>query len=141
MAALTITAANVVPGANARLVEGTAGEAVAIGQSTYQKASDSRWYKADSNASSEAAGSVDRGIAVSTAAAAGQPLKIQVSGTLAFGAILTNGEIYVVGATAAGDINPEGDLTTGWYVTLLGVATSTSNLLLIPGGFASGAVL
>ena len=138
MAALTITAANVVPGDLARFEEYTAGEAVSIGQSAYIKSSDGKAYKADANLSSAAAEAI--GIAVSTAAVAGQPVKIQVSGTLGFGAILTNGEIYVAGATA-GDIAPEGDLTTGWYVTLLGVATSTSNLKLIPGAFRSGAVL
>lgn len=140
MADLTITAANVVPGARARIESYISGEAVAIGQSAYIKASDGRAYKADANASAEAAGSVGRGIAVSTASAAGQQVDLQVSGVLAFGAILTNGEIYVASATAGG-IAPEADLTTGWYVTLLGVATSTSNLELIPGGFYSGAVL
>lgn len=138
MAAITVTASAVIPGTTARLEDFIAGEAVTAGQPVYIKASDGKAYKADANASSEAAGA--KGIAVNSAPGAGQPLKVQTAGTLAFGAILTNGEIYCVGATA-GDIVPEGDLTTGWYVTILGVATSTSNLEIIPGAFRSGAVL
>jgi len=43
--------------------------------------------------------------------------------------VMTVGEVYVVSATAGG-IAPVGDLTTGNYVTVLGVATTTSNLQL-----------
>lgn len=126
MADLTITVANVVPGTGATQQSGTAGEAITIGQCVYLKAADGKIYKAQADGTAGEAAAV--GIATTTAAAAGQPISYQTSGTLAFGAILTKGEIYLVSATAGG-IAPEADIvTTGHYVSILGVASSTSNL-------------
>ena len=68
-------------------------------------------------------------------AAAGQPLAVQRSGVINLGATLVVGETYVVSATA-GAIAPIGDLTTGKFVTILGVATSAANCQL--GIIASG---
>lgn len=47
------------------------------------------------------------------------------------GAVLTKGLIYCVGATAAGDINPSADVTTGWELSILGYAATTNNLVLL----------
>lgn len=132
---LTITAANTIPGSGANIVNGTAGEAIAIGQACFLKDSDSRYYLSDAN---DTAKDECDGVAVSTAAAAGQPIAVQTSGTLAFGAILTNGALYFVGSTP-GNINPVADLTTGWQVIVIGVATSTGNMLLRP--WETGAIL
>ena len=49
MADLTITAANVAPGAGAVKDTGTAGEALTAGQLVYKKSADGKWYKADCN--------------------------------------------------------------------------------------------
>lgn len=124
MAALTITAANVVKGAGAKTKKGVAGETLTAGQSIYKSTSDGRVYKADANAS--AATAKCEGITLH-GALAGQPIEYQDGGILAFGAILTVGHIYVVGATA-GDICPHGDLAQGWYTSILGVAVTTGNL-------------
>ena len=45
------------------------------------------------------------------------------------GVILAIGQVYIVGA-AAGGIAPEADAAVGNFVTVLGVATTTSNLKL-----------
>jgi hypothetical protein len=39
---------------------------------------------------------------------------------------LTAGTTYIVGATLAGDINPDADKASGWLVHRLGYATSTT---------------
>ena len=128
MAALSITASQVQPGSTAARQSGTAGETITAGQPVYKKASDGKLYKAD-NATSAATADV-KGIALH-GASDGQPLDYQPSGdvTLGAGASMTVGEIYVVGTTA-GDIEPEGDLVSTEYVTVLGVATSASVLSL-----------
>lgn len=123
MAALTITAANVIPGAGKVIKSDIAGETITQGMAIYKKASDGKMYKCDANASAEAANA--SGISVSSALV-NQPIQYQNAGKLAFGAILTVGVWYVAGATVAGDINPSTDLASGWYSTLLFVAVTTS---------------
>lgn len=125
MADLSITATSVVKGSNAVVGTGTAGATITAGQSIYIDSSDSDKVKlADANASSATA--TCRGIALH-GASADQPIDYIISGSLTMGAILTQGRVYVVSATAGG-IAPVSDLTTGWYTTTLGVATSTSVL-------------
>lgn len=137
IAALTITTTAVVPGSGAVIRTAVAGEAITIGMAVYIRDSDGKLYKSDANDSSTPDNLID-GVAISTATAAGQHITYQVGGTLAFGAILTAGMLYVSGAGTAGDINPATDLTTGWYTNVIGVATSTSNMLLSP--WETGAV-
>lgn len=132
MAALTITTTAVIPSTGATFLEATAGEAITLGDVIYQKASDSKFYKADVDLSAEAATVI--GIAVATVNIGGRAL-IQTGGLLAFGAILTKGLVYVAGATA-GKINPVADLASGWYTSILGVAYDASTLKI--GIFNSG---
>ena len=54
MANVSITAANVVPGADATTTYGTAGATITAEQTVYQKASDSEWYLADCDATAVA---------------------------------------------------------------------------------------
>lgn len=125
MADLTITAASVEIVLGSSTVEGTAGETITAGQPVYKDASDSDKVKAaDANASKESADCV--GIALH-GATDGQPLVYVSSGDVDLGATLTIGTIYVVSATSGG-IAPEGDLTSGQYTTILGVATAANNL-------------
>lgn len=125
MADLTITAANVVAASNATRVTGTAGETITAGQPVYAKSSDSyHLWKCDANFSADTAAAV--GIALH-AASDGQPLTYITAGDVDLGATLVEGTVYVVSATAGG-IAPAADLTTGWYTTVLGVATTSSNL-------------
>ncbi len=123
MANLTLTAANVVPQAGATLIMGIAGQAISQGQPCYYDSSTMRWLLSDANG--VAATRVVEGVAVSGAAVAGQGVVLQTAGFLAFGAILTLAEIYVVSDTAGG-IMPKGDLGAGEYVSIIGVAISTS---------------
>jgi hypothetical protein len=124
MSALTITPAAIIPVAGYGWGEGIAGATIAAGQPLYRDASDSNKIKlCDANASLAAAACV--GVSLH-ASLAGQPIKYIRTGDLAFGAILTKGGQYIVGASVAGDINPDADLTTGWYRTNLFWALSTS---------------
>lgn len=132
MADLVITPANITPGSvsgmNPAKTTGTAGESITAGQSVYIKSADSKIYRADADASSEAAGAV--GVALH-AALAGQPITYQTSGPLNFGAILTAGKYYVASANPGG-IAPVADLATGWFSTLLLYAYSASVGILTP---------
>jgi hypothetical protein len=124
MAAITITAANVAPSGTSYNTEtGTAGASITAGQPLYKDTGDANKLKlADANASSLTA--TVAGIALH-AAASGQPITYQNSGSISIGATVVAGTIYVAGATA-GEINPASDLTTGWRTSILGVATSSS---------------
>jgi hypothetical protein len=132
MADLSITAANV--GATSSSVTSLVqvGETVTQGQPGYRKALDGLYYKADANASSATAEAL--GVFLTGASTNGYAL-FCTSGSYLAGATLTVGETYVVSATAGG-IAPVADVTTGWYVTILGVASSSSTLAL--GIFRSG---
>jgi len=125
MADLTITKANVIPGSNAVIITGTAGGTVTTGQPVYADSSDGNALKA-ADADAEATAAVV-GIAVNDALD-GQPLSYVSQGNLAFGAILTAGQIYVA-STTTGGIAPYSDLGSGDYVGILGVASTTSNLV------------
>jgi hypothetical protein len=124
MAALSQTPANVgigSAGTRARTVQ--AGESVTQGQPVYLN-TDSKYYRADANASAASAKAV--GIVMSPATTNGFFLmQEQPGGLVNLGATLSVGETYCVGATA-GQVVPIGDLTTGDYPCLLGIAISTS---------------
>jgi hypothetical protein len=129
MADLVQTAANVAVGVNTSVQLVVAGEALTQGMPVYRSSLDSNYYKADSDA--EASAEV-RGIAVTPASASGDRFvlaspKSGSSADVNLGATLTQGETYVV-STNAGAIAPISDLTTGDYVTYLGVASSASIL-------------
>lgn len=85
-----------------------------------------KYYKAAANASESTAAAV--GIAMTPAATDGYFI-LATSGTVNLGATLVVGTAYCVGATA-GQINPVADLTTGDWITLIGIATSTSEIVL-----------
>lgn len=130
MADLSQTPANVAIGNQncpTRLVQ--FGEAVTQGQPLYQSASDSKWYRAD--ADTEAAAKAGA-LALTPGSTDGYGLVALPSSTpgrslVNLGATLTVGEIYVV-STNVGAIAPIGDLASGDYVTVLGVATTSALL-------------
>lgn len=131
MADITITTANVAEGSNAVVEHGTAGAAITIGQAVYKDSSDSKWKLADADNSAATAGSNDIGIALTEADADGQRISVQKRGDINLGATLTVGEIYVLSGTAGG-IAPEADLASNDWVTVLGVASTASNLVMDP---------
>jgi hypothetical protein len=124
MANLSITAANVVPVDGYGFVDTVAGATITRGTPCYESATNGQSLICDAN--DTALKATVKGIALQDAAA-GQPLRLMVSGNLGLGAILTVGTVYCLSATA-GAICPYADLTTNDYVTILGVATTTSNL-------------
>ncbi len=127
MADLSITAASVIPGANAVIEHGTAGETITAGQAVYKDTATGKYMKADAN-SATAAGRQARGIALN-GASDGQPLTIQRSGDITLGAVLTPGTDYYLSDTPGG-IAPRADIGAGEYVCLLGLAKTTSVLAL-----------
>lgn len=123
--ALSITAANVVAAADAVTEVGTLGATVTSGQVIYKDTSDGTWKLADNN-SATAAARTPWGIALN-GGGSGQPVKILKSGSVTIGATVTAGVAYYLGANA-GEIVPVGDLSSGMYPTVLGIATSASVL-------------
>lgn len=136
MADLSLTAANIVPGAGAKLTYGTAGASITAGQTVYLDPADNRYKLADcDNASATVRAAV--GIAVNTAAN-GQPLAVQIGGELAMGAVLSAGVAYYL-SPVAGGIAPVADIQTGDHTVIVGMARTTS--ILTVGVRASGAAL
>jgi hypothetical protein len=137
MSAVTITPANVTidTAYTVNTEIGTAGAAITAGACVYK---DSSGLYQLSDANGAAALRVVDGIALNGAAAS-QPLTIaKEKSVVNIGGTLVAGGVYVAGATAAGDINPVADLTTGWYTTVVGVALTTGKLRLIC--YSSGVV-
>lgn len=125
MADISITAANVVPGQNATVTGGTAGATIAAGKAVYRDPADLKWKLADCDSATAAERDV-RGIALN-GASNGQPLDVLTEGDITLGAVLTAGVAYYLSGTAGG-ICPVGDLASGDYPTLIGIAKSTSVL-------------
>lgn len=127
--ALSITAANVSLDSGPRESDQIAGEAFAAGAVVYLKASDGKWYKAQSDGTAEEAGSVDIGLALSTADAAGARLSIAKAGAVVSLGTGTAAVAYFVGRTA-GAIIPAADLASTDKATLIGLGIGTNKLLL-----------
>lgn len=126
MAALTITATQVLEGAGALTMVKNAGEAITAGQVVYLDSSTNTWKLAQCDGT--AAEATARGIALN-GAALGQPVKAQTAGyiTLGAGAAPVVGTVYFVSPTAGG-ISPVADLGSTNYVSVLGVGGSTNIL-------------
>lgn len=124
---IVITAADVIKGVTPTTSRGTAGATITAGQPVYIDATDSNKIKpTDANLSDAAAACV--GIALH-ASLAGQPIEYQTGGNITLSPVLTLGKAYVCSANAGG-IAPIADLATGWRTTYLGVAQSTTSLLI-----------
>ena len=101
------------------------GETVTAGMPVYKKTSDSEYYKADANNTSAEAlcagialvGGVDNGYGV-----------IVTSGEMDLGATLTVGAQYLVSDTAGG-IYPQADVSTGDFISSLGVTVATGKFI------------
>lgn len=125
MADLSITAGNVVRGSTSQTEAGTAGATITAGQVVYRDVSDGKYKLADCDSATAEVRS-PRGVALN-GASDGQPLTILLSGDVTIGATLTAGTTYYLSATPGG-IAPVGDLGTGDYPVVVGIATSTSVL-------------
>jgi hypothetical protein len=126
MADYSVTAASVVKTTNTAISEGIAGGTITAGMAVYIDTTDSSKLKAcDADV---AATSVAAGIALH-GAANGQPLKYATGGNLTFNTAFTTGDVVCV-STTPGGLAPYGDLAAGDFITVMGIATSTSNLRL-----------
>jgi hypothetical protein len=124
MANLTRVPANVAlmsDSATVRIVQ--VGEAVQQGQPLYQNTANSK-YMLCSDASAVAADC--KGVALTPAGADGYVVMALPGSEITVGATLVVGMAYYV--SAAGEIKPAGDVSTGEFVTLLGIATATNRL-------------
>jgi hypothetical protein len=123
---LTVTAASVVPDSGYQYVDVTAGVTITAGQAVFLDSTNSS--KAALAKSDTAAHATISGIALQNASA-GQPIRIMTGGTLNPGATVTVGKVYVVSANGGG-IAPVSDLASGNYVTIIGIGTTSSKIVL-----------
>jgi hypothetical protein len=132
MADIAVTASSVVMGTGAVVDRSrVAGEAgITAGMIVYLNGSN-KYVKADNVTAAKA---TVRGIALN-GAGTDQPIDVQTAGEITMGEIFTAGEVIVNGA-GAGAIAPSADAGAGEYNTIIGVAKSTS--VLIMGIQASG---
>ncbi len=128
MANYTITSGSVsIAEATARPSVVQVGEAVTEGQALYLKTSDSKYYKADSTSAAKAS---VVGIVVSPASTNGYAL-IQSNKKVVIGATVVAGDpIYLSATAGGGNICPHADLASTNYVTQIGHAVSTSEVLI-----------
>jgi hypothetical protein len=126
MADLSVTAANVVKGADAAVVTRVAGAAITAGQTVYEDPNDSNKFKLCDADAATATARTTRGIALN-GAAANQPLAVQTGGRITIGATVVPGTVYVQSDTAGG-IMPATDLEAGDFVTVLGVGVSATEI-------------
>ncbi len=126
MAAISITAASVLQGADARVEQGIFGATITQGQVVILDAADGKYKLADAD-SGTAALRVPRGIALN-AGANGQPATIQLSGDITVGGTLTAGLGYYLSPDTPGGIALIADVAVGDDYVFLGNAESASVL-------------
>lgn len=124
LADLSITAANVKAGGATCLPQVVQfGETMTAGQSTYLKASDQKYWKADANVTAAEA----KATAVVLVGAAGDAYGVIATGPVIIGATVANGMAYIV-STTAGGIAPVSDFAgyTGAFEQHLGYGVGTT---------------
>lgn len=142
---VSITAANVVPSASADIRSTTAGATITAGQLIYLDSADldtkDRPKAKLSDANGASALRVADGIAVNNASA-GQTINYVVSDTalVITASGLTTNNILILSATPGG-VAPSADLTTGWYLNVIGVVKSATTISVRFPAIASGAAL
>lgn len=134
MVDVVITAANVLR-VNGNTQRKNAGVAITAGDAVYVDGNGVLQLCEKDQTAVEAACA---GIALNDAGV-GQPVTYAVSGDVNFGAVLTAGRVYIVGA-APGAIAPVADIVATNFATVVGIAISTSvlRLALMPSGVAAG---
>ncbi len=125
MADLTITAANVRAESDAQIQTGTAAESLTPGNDVYLNSS-SQLAKTDVT---DADKDEQVGVCISYADA-GEKVAYVFKGGMDVGATLVVGEAYGASPTTPGAIAPTSDYSTGDYVSFLGIATTTSRLVI-----------
>ena len=133
MANLVITVANVRKRQGAEVLGGFAAVPITPGDGVGFR-DDGLVYTARN---SSAGAAVVSGVALNTASV-NQPVDVLVSGNMDIGATLTVGTIYVISGSS-GRIFPSADLSVGNIVSIIGIATTTSNLSVLPHASGVGA--
>lgn len=128
MADITITAASVVKGADARTLTLVAGAAITAGQVVYKDAADNDKVKLADADSATAAIRVPFGVALN-GAAAGQPVTVQTDGLITIGGTVAPGVVYLLSDNAGG-IMPAADQEAGDYTSIIGVGASATEITL-----------
>lgn len=133
MANLSITAANVSMTADTVEEVGIAGEALTPGQPVYFNPLASKWLKAEAG-DTEAKAQAQR--ITLTSAALNARVLLAAGGKVNIGATVVRNTVYVVSQTS-GLLCPLADLATDDWVTIVGIAdtTSTLKLMLLPQGY------
>lgn len=127
MTDLSITASAVIAATSATKRAGTAGATITAGQMVYYDPADQKYKLADAD-SATAEVRTPTGCALN-GASDGQPITIAEKGDITMNAVLTAGTAYYQSATPGG-IAPVGDLMSGDYATVVGIAKSTTVLAL-----------
>jgi hypothetical protein len=133
MTDLVFVPANIEAMPGARLDSGLCGSTAQAGDVMYKSPDDDQWRRAAAGSSSNG-GRKPSGIALNNASP-GQPIDVLLEGDLTVTAVLTAGTTYYLSANA-GQMCPRGDLATGMDVCLVGVAKSTTVLVvdfIVPG--------
>lgn len=126
MSDLSITAANVIPQANATIdFSRRAGATITAGDMVYLEAASKKWKIADADSATQEV--QETGGMALNGAADGQPLAVCTMGDVAMGAVLTAGARYYLSSNP-GKIQPEADLSEGEEINLIGLAKTTSVL-------------
>jgi hypothetical protein len=118
------------------LIEGVAGETLAVGNWVYFKESDARWYKTDADTASTAS-NLKLGAAQSVAASAGDAVNVVIGGLAKDLSGITAGSRYYLSATAGAVTTTPGEVAifVGWGFTttqiLMGLEDLPDNV--VPG--------
>ncbi|WP_050028910.1 hypothetical protein [Verrucomicrobium sp. BvORR034] len=131
MADIALTAANVLKSSAGNQTQGTAGEAIAAGDTLCKNTTDQKLYKADGN---DATKKDVAGVALNTAGA-GQPLFYVLEDVdLVLGAHGVPVGTVIVQSATPGKMCPAEDLAAGNYTTVLGVIKTATTMALRPVG-------
>lgn len=126
MAATDITLANTLKASTGYgKEEGQSGEAITAGQQVYRDAATGKYFKGICTSANPAA---CRGVALNSCPGADQPLEVMNSGLITNVSSLVQGELYVVSDTTAGALMKYSDIGAGEFVTVVGIAQSTTTI-------------
>lgn len=139
MAAISITAANMIPSVDALRLPGylKAHEAVTAGQLAYLYSADGTYGLADANGITET--NTCAGIFENNAAAGQVVSIIYFDPSLTIGGTMTLGKLYIIGATP-GQITESADAASGWHVQYVGMSISSSVMYFKPNPVSSSAI-
>jgi len=128
MAEIAVDPALVLPSPNAVIVRGKAGGPIGIGQTVYLDPATSSYGLADANGASPVYKT--RGIAVSAAAALGQPMLVCTEDpNFRFGGVAIAGDTLIQSATPGG-IAEDADGAPGQFKSTLGIVIDPTHMAL-----------